>query len=562
MLGRSVCRRTPEASGDASRRRPQSLSRARGAALLAAAMLSVLWAAAPAGAHVARAAGMSLRANPLVQLDEPPKAPHVEAEQASEVSRTSAILNAVVNPEGAEVTECYFDYGTSPALGTHAQCTNLPGSGTSGIPVYASVTGLKESTTYYYKIVAANDVGEKASEDTERFLTLPRAPHVSTEGAREVGKTTADLIGIVNPNGAEVTECYFEYGTTKQVEETVNCSALPGSGEKPVPVSAQLEGLKESETYFVRLVAVNADGVSVSGREEFQTLPDAPRAKTEPARDVATTTALLRGIINPHGEAVTSCYFEYGHEKRIYGETVNCKQSVGSGEEPVEVTAEATGLEKSSTYNFVLVAKNGKGEALGGNQTFRTLPNAPRDNTNNATELTGESALLHASVNPEGAEVTTCEFEYGTTFALGTKVPCASKPGNGVVAVPVSASVSGLKATQKYYFRIHAENTFGGAFGGISKFTTLEAGLPPTVIKLSPSKGVEAGGTTVKIKGTNFSHVLEVKFGATEATSFEVRKVTQIVAKAPPGTSGTVEVTVTTGSGTSAPSAGDKYTYK
>lgn len=562
MLGGKLSDGRAKEGSMAQARGAALLAQARGAALLAAAMLSVLWAAAPASAHVARAAGMSLRANPLVQLDEPPKAPHVEVEQASEVSRTSAILNAVVNPEGAEVTECYFEYGTSPALGTHAQCADLPGSGTSGIPVYASLTGLKESTTYYYKIVAANEVGEKASEDTERFLTLPRAPHVGDEGARAIGRTTADLIGVVNPNGAEVTECYFEYGTTKQVEETVNCSALPGNGEHGVPVSAPLEGLKESETYFVRLVAVNADGVSVSGREEFQTLPDAPRAKTEPARDVTETTALLRGIINPHGETVTACYFEYGHEKRIYGEQVNCKQTVGAGEEPVEVTAEATALESSSTYNFVLVAENGKGEALGGNQAFRTLPNAPRDNTNNATELTSESALLHATVNPEGAEVTTCEFEYGTTFALGTKVACASKPGNGVVGVPVSANVTGLKATQKYYFRIHAENAFGGAFGGISKFTTLEKGLPPTVSKLSPPKGAEAGGTKVKIKGTNFSHVLEVKFGATEAMSFEVKKVTQIIANAPAGTPGTVEVTVTTSTGTSAPSAGDKYTYK
>jgi hypothetical protein len=323
-----------------------------------------------------------------------------------------------------------------------------------------------------------------------------------------------------------------------------------------------VEGLKESEPYYVRLVAVNAYGVSVSGREEFNTLPTAPRAKTEPARDVTETTALLRGIINPHGETVTACYFEYGHQKRIYGAQISCKQSVGSGEEPVEVTAEATGLEKSSTYNFVLVAKNAKGEALGGNQGFRTLPNAPRDDTEGAGELTGESALLHATVNPDGAEVTTCDFEYGTTPALGSKVECTSKPGSGVVPVVVTAPVTGLKEKQKYDFRIHAENAFGEAFGGISKFTTLEGGLPPTVTKLSPSKGVEAGGTEVKIKGTNFSHVLEVKFGATEATSFEVKKVTQIIAKAPAGTAGTVEVTVTTGAGTSAPSAGDKYTYK
>jgi hypothetical protein len=141
-------------------------------------------------------------------------------------------------------------------------------------------------------------------------------------------------------------------------------------------------------------------------------------------------------------------------------------------------------------------------------------------------------------------------------------VACANNPGGGVGPVAVSATVAGLKATQKYVFRIRVENTFGEAFGGVSKFTTLEAGLPPTVSKLSPPKGAETGGTAVKIKGTNFFHVLEVKFGATEATSFEVKKVTQIIAKAPPGTPGTVEVTVTTGAGTSAPSAGDKYTYK
>ncbi len=560
MLGRDRSESRSSEGCTLPRRRRGRLAGA--GALAAASLLLMLLAAGPAGAHVARSAGMSLQADALPDFAEPPKAPHVEVEQATEVSRSSAILNAVVNPEGAEVSECYFDYGTSPALGTHAQCADLPGSGTSGIPVYASLSGLKESTTYYYKIVATNEVGEKASEGTERFVTLPRAPHVGTEGAREIGRTTADLIGVVNPNGGEVTECYFEYGTTKQVEETAPCSALPGGGEHGVPVSAEVEGLKESETYYVRLVAVNAYGTSVSGREVFETLPNAPRAKTEPAREVSETTALLRGIINPHGETVTACYFEYGHEKRIYGDAVNCKQSVGSGEEPVEVTAEVTGLEKSSTYNFVLVAKNAKGEGYGGNQHFRTLPNAPRDDTNNATELTGESALLHASVNPEGAEVTVCEFEYGTTPALGSKVACTNKPGNGVVSVSVSAPVAGLKAKQKYDFRIHAENAFGEGFGGISKFTTLEAGLPPTVIKLSPNKGVEAGGTKVKIKGTNFSHVLEVKFGATEATSFEVKKVTQIIAVAPPGTSGTVEVTVTTGYGTSAPSSGDEYTYK
>src|SRR5437588_675435 len=45
--------------------------------------------------------------------------------------------------------------------------------------------------------------------------TTPTAvpPTVKTEPASSVAPTTATLNGVVNPNGFEVTECVFEYGT-------------------------------------------------------------------------------------------------------------------------------------------------------------------------------------------------------------------------------------------------------------------------------------------------------------------------------------------------------------
>lgn len=86
----------------------------------------------------------------------------------------------------------------------------------------------------------------------------------------------------------------------------------------------------------------------------------------------------------------------------------------------------------------------------------------------------------------------------------------------------------------------------------------------PTVSSVSPGSGPVAGGNTVTITGIGFTGATEVTFGSTAATSFT--KVTtaddsQITAIAPAGTAGTVNITVTNPSGTSAISTADQYTY-
>jgi hypothetical protein len=68
---------------------------------------------------------------------------------------------------------------------------------------------------------------------------------------------------------------------------------------------------------------------------------------------------------------------------------------------------------------------------------------------------------------------------------------------------------------------------------------------------LSPQVGPVAGGTAVTITGGNFVEVSAVRFGAQEASEFKVESSTSITAVAPPALAGSVEVTVTTPSGTS-----------
>ncbi|WP_169745091.1 IPT/TIG domain-containing protein [Cryptosporangium arvum] len=111
-----------------------------------------------------------------------------------------------------------------------------------------------------------------------------------------------------------------------------------------------------------------------------------------------------------------------------------------------------------------------------------------------------------------------------------------------------------------------ASVALGGAAGATSfAGSAFAAAGDPTIKSLSVSKGSAGGGTNVLITGTGFSTVDEqtatnVVFGSTNATSFIVLSDTQIAAKAPAGT-GAVSVKVTNGTGSTADTNADNFTY-
>jgi len=92
---------------------------------------------------------------------------------------------------------------------------------------------------------------------------------------------------------------------------------------------------------------------------------------------------------------------------------------------------------------------------------------------------------------------------------------------------------------------------------GVASATKSKA---PAVKSISPEHGPVTGGTMVDIHGKNFGGVSAVSFGSTPATSVTAVNQGEVIAVAPAGT-GTVDVTVTTPSGTSAVLAADEFTY-
>jgi hypothetical protein len=90
---------------------------------------------------------------------------------------------------------------------------------------------------------------------------------------------------------------------------------------------------------------------------------------------------------------------------------------------------------------------------------------------------------------------------------------------------------------------------------------TYTAGSAPSVTGISPSNGSADGGTLVSVSGSGFTGATGVYFGGLPAAGFTVNSDGSLVATAPPGVAGTVDITMTNAAGSSAVGSSDQFTY-
>ena len=202
----------------------------------------------------------------------------------------------------------------------------------------------------------------------------------------------------------------------------------------------------------------------------------------------------LKGTVDPNGETITDCHFEYGADTN-YGAVKPCA-STPSGTSPVAVSAALTGLTPSAGYHARVVIKTAGGGTtpiVGGDQPFTTADPAAAA-TDAAGDVARDSATLNGTVTPNGEAITDCSFEYGTDTSYGTTAPCASTP-SGSSATPVAAALTGLTASTAYHYRVVVTTDGGGApvAGADREFTTLDP--PPTPAGPSGDTGTPGGST-------------------------------------------------------------------
>jgi hypothetical protein len=332
-----------------------------------------------------------------------PAPPKIQAEYVSGITTSAVRLEAVVNANNQEVTECHFEYGADPTLATNTAVGCEPATLTGvfgGQGVGVTVSGLTQQSTYYFRVVVKNAGGEKEEGTIEHFTTSLQTP--KAEPPSPLAGTTATLRGVLSPTATAPGEAgTYEFIYRQSGQSPTECEG-EGETKSPEPpgvalglakeaVSAPLTGLLPNTEYTFCLLARNSTGeVARTPPETFTTLTVAPTIESESTADVSATEARLQATVDPGG-LETAYHFEYGPAAGSYDVSIPVPDAhIAAGVTGVSVNEVATGLEPGTTYHYRVVATNAQspaGGTPGPDQTFTTLasvgtgspPNCPNE---------------------------------------------------------------------------------------------------------------------------------------------------------------------------------------
>lgn len=156
---------------------------------------------------------------------------------------------------------------------------------------------------------------------------------------------------------------------------------------------------------------------------------------------------------------------------------------------------------------------------------------SPTISHESAAKVSSSSAVLHATVNPNGSSTVTY-FEIGLTTSYGTDTTQLAT-GSGSKPVDESTRVTGLLPGTVYHFRAVAQNHAGQTIGADHTFRT--SGNPPAEAATGAANSESKNGATVTgvINPENQATSYEFQYGLTTAYGSSTLEATVPKGKAP-----------------------------
>jgi len=250
------------------------------------------------------------------------------------------IWDSGIRNQGATFTQTFNNAGTFPYYCTpHGGCCGMTGT---------------------VMVVSA-----PSPTPTPPPMTGP--PIVTTNPATLIASFSARLNASLNPHGLPTT-FHFQYGLTTSYG--LNTPPQSRSGNIPQIVTANVSNLMANRVYHFRIMASNALGTRFGADRTFTTLSPTglPVVRTDPATNVASQSATLNGLLDPHGLS-TSVSFQYGLTTNYSSAT---PLQTKNGNTYQTIRANITGLIANRTYHYRIRATNMGGTRFGADKTFTT----------------------------------------------------------------------------------------------------------------------------------------------------------------------------------------------
>ena len=219
---------------------------------------SLTAAYAPDHASVLRYAGGSGTASITVTAAVAATAPAASTGAASSITYSSASVAGTVSPNGAG-TEVWFVYSDSSTLAGASQTASQDiGSGSAPVQVSANLTGLDDSLTIYYRVVAQNSAG--TTNGAINSFSTPPAPYFSIQA----GAPLSVQPGAVTGNTSTVTVAPWNWFTGTV---SLSCAIAPATETDPpacsVPASVTITG-SSSQTATITVMTTAASTTAAS----------------------------------------------------------------------------------------------------------------------------------------------------------------------------------------------------------------------------------------------------------------------------------------------------------
>lgn len=202
--------------------------------------------------------------------------PTVITNPASSVNLNSANLSVTVDANNYN-TDYWFEYGTTNSFGNTTEYRNI-GTFDYELNLNAYISGLLSNTTYYFRGVARNTQGITygntlpftTSQNNTTYNLPTNRPTAITASAMFINQSSALLNGTIIANGA-LTTGWFEWSDQSDFSANTSrtTSQTMGQGLTETYYSYLLSGLTTGKTYYFRIVAQNAYGISYGETKNF-----------------------------------------------------------------------------------------------------------------------------------------------------------------------------------------------------------------------------------------------------------------------------------------------------
>ena len=358
----------------------------------------------------------------------PPAAPSgLSASPAS-----ASVINLNWQPSSTSGVTYNVYVGTVSGATTTQVASGLTGQNTS-------VSGLLDSTTYYFTVKAVSSTGTLSAASNQASATTQTLPAATPTGlsATAVSASQINLSWSAVTNNGATYAVY--YGTSSGAENTVLASGLTAT-------SYQATGLTASTTYYFVVRSTSTGGTSSpSGQVSATTLastvpvvpvtpPTTPTAPTAPSGLAATATSSTQ-INLAWSPSSTSgvTYTVYSGSAAIASGLTSTSYSV-------------TGLTASTCYTFTVIAISSAGSSPASNSAIATTQAPPAPTAPSGLTAT---AISSSQINLSWTASSTAGVTYNLYSGLTTGAE-TTLVASGITGT--TYSVNGLNASTHYYF--------------------------------------------------------------------------------------------------------------